>query len=77
MIDSRGGAAGARRRLSRVVGPVLLAVALWLGSAIVASAQNNQLCLMCHSNASLFQSHERGDQLVVTQEMLDGSARRA
>ncbi|MEE8572348.1 MAG: cytochrome c3 family protein, partial [Gemmatimonadota bacterium] len=74
MIDSRGEAAGARLRPSRVVGPVLLAVALWLGSASVASAQNNQLCLMCHSNASLFQSHERGDQLVVTQEMLDGSA---
>jgi cytochrome b subunit of formate dehydrogenase len=36
-------------------------------------AQTNDLCLMCHSNPSLFESNPRGTALVVTQEMLGGS----
>jgi len=38
-----------------------------------AQAQDNEMCLMCHSEGSIFEGMENAEQLVVTQEQLDGS----
>jgi len=51
---------------------VLLALALLIG-ATPAVAQNNDLCLMCHENASLFAGKEDPSRYVVTRQMHDAS----
>jgi len=53
-------------------GASLLALALLI-AATPAVAQNNDLCLMCHENASLFSGKEDPSRYVVTRQMHDGS----
>ncbi|NIR44742.1 MAG: hypothetical protein GWN99_10590 [Gemmatimonadetes bacterium] len=60
-------------RLSRLAGPVL-ALALWSGFAAPAEGQQgNDLCLMCHANPNLFESHPRGSALVISEATLEAS----
>ena len=75
-IGILGGASrvdGARSARTVRAAAALLAGGLLLAATTPAGAQSSDLCLMCHSNASLFQDNERAEQLVVTQERLDRS----
>ncbi len=56
----------------RIILPVILSFILQ-GIGSPARAQDNEMCLMCHSEGSIFEGMENADRLVVTQEQMDGS----
>jgi formate dehydrogenase gamma subunit len=56
-----------------VVATLTLLAGLVLGHPAAGLAQDNATCLMCHSNAAMFQSLEDGDRLVVNPDSLAAS----
>jgi len=60
------------RRWCAALGPLMAAVLL-LGPRL-ATAQESAMCLMCHSNPSMFTGQENSSRFVVTEETHAGSA---
>ena len=54
-------------------GPIWIAILLLMALVTPAVAQDDQLCLDCHGDASLFEGRKGGARLIVTPETLAGS----
>ena len=52
---------------------LILALVFFQGLGSRVAAQDNEICLMCHADASVFEGLENAERLVVAQEQLDAS----